>query len=55
MVTQSRATARVALDAMGGDMGPAEVVAAVKLSRGIPGLNPVTLVGDNGGFASPAR
>jgi glycerol-3-phosphate acyltransferase PlsX len=46
MVTQSRATARVALDAMGGDMGPAEVVAAVKLSRDIPGLNPITLVGD---------
>ncbi len=32
---------------MGGDLGPAEVVAAVKLALGgIPDLNPITLVGD---------
>ena len=38
---------RIAVDAMGGDLGPAEVVAAVKLAfREYPGLNPVTLVGD---------
>ena len=33
---------------MGGDLGPAEVVAAVKLAfKQYPGLNPVTLVGDS--------
>lgn len=38
---------RIAVDAMGGDMGPDEVVAAVKLALGdIPDLNPITLVGD---------
>jgi phosphate acyltransferase len=47
MVTASRATGRIAVDAMGGDLGPAEVVAAVKLAlRQYPALNPVTLVGD---------
>jgi glycerol-3-phosphate acyltransferase PlsX len=38
---------RIVVDAMGGDLGPAEVVAAVKLALGgIPDLNPITLVGD---------
>ncbi len=38
---------RIAVDAMGGDLGPSEVVAAVKLAltQG-PNLNPITLVGD---------
>ena len=41
------ATSRIAVDAMGGDLGPAEVVAAVKLALNqSQGLNPVTLVGD---------
>jgi glycerol-3-phosphate acyltransferase PlsX len=31
---------------MGGDLGPAEVVAAVKLALNQPSLNPITLVGD---------
>jgi glycerol-3-phosphate acyltransferase PlsX len=47
MVTTSGATDRIAVDAMGGDLGPAEVVAAVKLalhqSASIPAI---TLVGD---------
>ncbi len=39
--------ARIAVDAMGGDMGPAEVVEAVKLAlRHYPTLNPITLVGN---------
>jgi len=48
MVTLSGAvTSRIAVDAMGGDLGPAEVVAAVKLALNqYPSLNPVTLVGD---------
>ena len=38
---------RIAVDAMGGDLGPSEVVAAVKLALSqSPGLNPITLVGD---------
>jgi glycerol-3-phosphate acyltransferase PlsX len=38
---------RIAVDAMGGDMGPSEVVAAVKLALAqSPNLNPITLVGD---------
>jgi glycerol-3-phosphate acyltransferase PlsX len=38
---------RIAVDAMGGDLGPAEVVAAVKLARSQdPQLDPITLVGD---------
>ncbi len=47
MVTASGATGRIAVDAMGGDLGPAEVVAAVKLAlRQYAALNPITLVGD---------
>ncbi len=38
---------RIAVDAMGGDLGPAEVVAAVKLAQSQDAqLDPVTLVGD---------
>jgi glycerol-3-phosphate acyltransferase PlsX len=38
---------RIALDAMGGDLGPTEVVAALQLALGNFGdLSPVTLVGD---------
>src|SRR5271167_2506251 len=40
-------TGRIAVDAMGGDLGPGEVVAAVKLALSqSPHLNPITLVGD---------
>ncbi len=40
-------TGRIAVDAMGGDLGPAEVVAAVKLAtQKYPRLDPITLVGD---------
>jgi len=40
-------TGRIAVDAMGGDLGPTEVVAAVKLALNqYSHLNPVTLVGD---------
>lgn len=40
-------TNRIALDAMGGDLGPSEVVAALQLAlRGFSDLSPVTLVGD---------
>ena len=47
MVTNSGATGRIAVDAMGGDLGPAEVVAAVKLAlHQYPELKPITLVGD---------
>src|SRR5947208_1619422 len=47
MVTTSGASGRIAVDAMGGDLGPAEVVAAVKLAlHQYSALNPVTLVGD---------
>ncbi len=47
MVTTSGATARIAVDAMGGDLGPAEVVAAVRLALNqYPALNSITLVGD---------
>lgn len=47
MVTSSGETGRIAIDAMGGDLGPSEVVEAVKLAlRQIQGLNPITLVGD---------
>src|ERR1700710_542545 len=47
MGTSSGETGRLAVDAMGGDMGPAEVVEAVKLAlRQYSALNPVTLVGD---------
>jgi glycerol-3-phosphate acyltransferase PlsX len=46
MVTPSGATGRIAVDAMGGDLGPSEVVAAVKLALQSHALNPITLVGD---------
>ena len=47
MVTPSGASGRIAVDAMGGDLGPAEVVAAVKLALyQYSALNPITLVGD---------
>lgn len=47
MVSTSGAMGRIAVDAMGGDLGPEEVVAAVKLAfHHYPALNPVTLVGD---------
>ena len=47
MVTSSGAVGRIAVDAMGGDLGPAEVVAAVKLAlHQYSALNPITLVGD---------
>lgn len=38
---------RIAVDAMGGDLGPAEVVEAVRLALSrLPNLLPITLVGD---------
>jgi glycerol-3-phosphate acyltransferase PlsX len=47
MVMSSDASGRIAVDAMGGDLGPAEVVAAVKLAlHQYPDLNPLVLVGD---------
>jgi len=47
MVTTSGSAGRIAVDAMGGDLGPAEVVAAVKLAFAhSTALNPITLVGD---------
>jgi glycerol-3-phosphate acyltransferase PlsX len=47
MVSSSGLTGRIAVDAMGGDLGPPEVVAAVKLAlTEFNELNPVTLVGD---------
>jgi glycerol-3-phosphate acyltransferase PlsX len=47
MGTHSGETGRIAVDAMGGDLGPAEVVEAVKLAlRQYPNINPITLVGD---------
>lgn len=47
MVSSSGVTGRIAVDAMGGDMGPPEVVAAVQLALSeFPELNPITLVGD---------
>jgi fatty acid/phospholipid synthesis protein PlsX len=47
MVTSSGATGRIAVDAMGGDLGPAEVVEAVRLAlRQRSSSNPITLVGD---------
>ena len=47
MVNSSGATGRIAVDAMGGDLGPSEVVAAVKLAfEELPELNPITLVGE---------
>ncbi len=47
MVTTSGAAGRIAVDAMGGDLGPGEVVAAVKLALSqYASLNAITLVGD---------
>ena len=46
MVSTSGAAGRIAVDAMGGDLGPGEVVAAVKLALNQPSLNAITLVGD---------
>ena len=47
MVTTSGATNRIAVDAMGGDLGPSEIVAAVKLAlHQSATLSPITLVGD---------
>ncbi len=47
MENYSGETRRIALDAMGGDMGPGEVVTALKLAlREFPDLCPVTIVGD---------
>ena len=38
---------RIAVDAMGGDLGPAEVVAGIRLAqRQDANLGPITLVGD---------
>jgi phosphate acyltransferase len=38
--------ARIAVDAMGGDLGPAEIVEAVKLVLADDSIDPITLVGD---------
>ena len=47
MVITSGASGRIAVDAMGGDLGPAEVVAGVKLAlHQYRSLNPIMLVGD---------
>ncbi len=47
MVTNSGAAGRIVIDAMGGDLGPSEVVAAVKLALHQYGsLNPLMLVGN---------
>ena len=47
VITSGATTSRIAVDAMGGDLGPAEVVAAVKLALAqYSTLNPITLVGD---------
>lgn len=47
MVTTSGGTGRIAVDAMGGDLGPAEVVAAVKLAlTPHSSIHAITLVGD---------
>ena len=47
MVTSSGPVGRIAVDAMGGDLGPAEVVAAVRLAlHQYQSLHPITLVGD---------
>ncbi|HLP08364.1 MAG TPA: phosphate acyltransferase PlsX [Opitutaceae bacterium] len=47
MSDPSPATGSIAVDAMGGDLGPAEVVAALRLAfDAFPELRPVILVGD---------
>ncbi len=38
--------ARIAVDAMGGDLGPGEIVEAVKLTLADDAIDPITLVGD---------
>ncbi|MGH7996911.1 MAG: phosphate acyltransferase PlsX [Opitutaceae bacterium] len=49
MATISATVGRIAVDTMGGDLGPAEVVAAVKLALPeLGGLSPIVLVGDEG-------
>ncbi|AHF89447.1 fatty acid synthesis protein PlsX [Opitutaceae bacterium TAV5] len=46
MVPHTGDTGRIAIDAMSGDLGPSEVVAAVKLAFDeFPQINPITLVG----------
>ena len=55
MVTTSGASGRIAVDAMGGDMGPPEVVAAVKLALAQPSLNAITIVGDEAVLAPLLR
>lgn len=39
-------SARIAVDAMGGDLGPGEVVEAIKLALADPSIDPITVVGD---------
>ncbi|HRE07295.1 MAG TPA: phosphate acyltransferase PlsX [Opitutaceae bacterium] len=47
MGSLSGVPARIAVDAMGGDLGPSEVIAALQLAlREFPSLCPVTVVGD---------
>ena len=47
MAEPSVAPRRIAVDAMGGDLGPAEVIAGAKLALGQHAdLSPITLVGD---------
>ncbi|MFT3781625.1 MAG: phosphate acyltransferase PlsX [Nibricoccus sp.] len=47
MVSSTGENARIAVDAMGSDLGPSEIVEAVKLALAeFPDLNPITLVGD---------
>ena len=47
MVSSSGVSSRIAVDAMGSDLGPSEIVEAVKLALAeFPDLNPITLVGD---------
>jgi len=47
MVSSSGVSTRIAVDAMGSDLGPSEIVEAVKLALAeFPDLNPITLVGD---------
>jgi fatty acid/phospholipid synthesis protein PlsX len=47
MGTSNDSTGRIAVDAMGSDLGPPEVVAAVKLALAeFPDLSPLTLVGN---------
>ncbi len=47
MVSSIGQTGRIAVDAMGADLGPAEVVAAVQMAlTDFADLNPITLVGD---------